>query len=61
MTARALADGLTKHMNQPVVVVNRSGAGATIGGASVAAAAPDGYTLGFFPIAAAAPEVFRFA
>ena len=61
LTARALADGLTRHMNQPVVVVNRSGAGATIGGASVATAAPDGYTLGFFPIAAAAPEVFRFA
>ena len=33
--------------------------GATIGGAAVASATPDGYTLGFFPIAAAAPEVFR--
>ena len=61
LTARALADGLTRHLNQPVVVVNRSGAGATIGGGAVASAAPDGYTLGFFPIAAAAPEVFRFA
>jgi len=61
LTARALADGLTRQMSQPVVVVNRAGAGATMGGGAVASAAPDGYTLGFFPIAAAAPEVFRFA
>jgi tripartite-type tricarboxylate transporter receptor subunit TctC len=61
LTARALADGLTKHMSQPVVVLNKVGAGATMGGGAVASAAADGYTLGFFPIAAAAPEVFRFA
>src|SRR5688572_18905887 len=60
LTARALADGLTKQMSQPVLVVNRVGAGATMGGGAVASAPPDGYTLGFFPIAAAAPEVFRF-
>ena len=61
LTARALADGLSRHLPQPAVVVNRPGAGATIGGNAVATAAPDGYTLGFFPLAAAAPEVFRFA
>lgn len=61
LTARALADSLTVHVSQPVIVVNRTGAGATIGGNAVATAAPDGYTLGFFPVAAAVPEVFRFA
>lgn len=61
LTARALADGLTKHWQVPVVVINRTGAGATIGGNVVATAAPDGYTLGFLPVAAAIPEVFRFA
>lgn len=61
LTARALADSMTGHIAHPVIVVNKTGAGATIGGAAVAAAAPDGYTLGFFPVAAAVPEVFRFA
>ena len=60
LTARALADSMSKHFPQPVVVVNKPGAGATIGGGAVASAAPDGYTLGFFPLAAAVPEVFRF-
>ena len=61
LTARALADSLTAYVSQPVVVVNKTGAGATIGGNAVATATPDGYTLGFFPVAAAVPEVFRFA
>ncbi|OGA35121.1 MAG: hypothetical protein A3G80_12975 [Betaproteobacteria bacterium RIFCSPLOWO2_12_FULL_62_13b] len=60
IVARALADGMTRHLGRPVVPVNRPGAGATIGGNVVASAAPDGYTLGFFPTAAASPEVFRF-
>lgn len=61
LTARALADSLTGYVSQPVIVINKAGAGATIGGNTVATAAPDGYTLGFFPVAAAVPEVFRFA
>jgi len=60
LTARALADSMSKHLPQPVIVLNKPGAGATIGGGAVASAAPDGYTLGFFPLAAAVPEVFRF-
>lgn len=60
LAARALADAMSQHLPQPVVVVNRPGAGATIGGNAVASAAPDGLTLGFFPLAAAVPEVFKF-
>lgn len=60
LTARALAESMSRHLSQPVVVVNRPGAGATIGGNAVATAAPDGHVLGFFPLAAAVPEVFKF-
>lgn len=45
LTARALAPALQKLWGQPVVIENRSGAGATIGTAAVANAAGDGYTL----------------
>jgi tripartite-type tricarboxylate transporter receptor subunit TctC len=60
ITARILAESMAPHLGQPVIVMNRPGAGASIGGNVVATAAPDGYTLGFFPVAAAVPEVFRF-
>lgn len=42
---RAVADKLSTHLGQPIVVINTAGAGGTIGGASVAKAEPDGYTL----------------
>lgn len=60
LSARALAESMSQRLSKPVYVVNKVGAGATIGGNTVATAAPDGYTLGFFPVAAAVPEVFRF-
>lgn len=44
--ARILASGLQEQMGQPVVVLNRTGAGGNIGGAEIARAAPDGYTIG---------------
>jgi len=43
--ARALADGMSKQLGQPVVVENHAGAGGTIGMGLTAAAAPDGYTI----------------
>lgn len=60
LAARAVAASMSEQLSQPVVVMNKTGAGATIGGNAVASAEPDGYTIGFFPIAASIPEVFRF-
>lgn len=43
--ARILADALTKHLKQPVVVNFKPGVGGQIGNSFVAKAKPDGYTL----------------
>lgn len=43
--ARVIGTKITEKLGQQVVVDNRAGAGATIGTAVVARAAPDGYTL----------------
>jgi tripartite-type tricarboxylate transporter receptor subunit TctC len=45
VTARMLADGMSKHLGQRVLVVNRPGAGGAIGYKHVAAQKPDGYSL----------------
>jgi len=45
VAARLLADGMAKNLGQPVIVVNRPGAGGAIGYRHVAAQKPDGYSL----------------
>src|SRR5882724_3551856 len=45
VTARMLADGMTRSLGQRVLVVNRPGAGGAIGYKHVAAQKPDGYSL----------------
>jgi tripartite-type tricarboxylate transporter receptor subunit TctC len=45
VTARMLAGGMEKHLNQRVLVVNRPGAGGAIGYKHVASQKPDGYAL----------------
>jgi tripartite-type tricarboxylate transporter receptor subunit TctC len=45
VTARMLADGMSRHLNQRVLVVNRPGAGGAIGYKHVLGQKPDGYSL----------------
>jgi tripartite-type tricarboxylate transporter receptor subunit TctC len=45
VTARLLADGMSRNLGQRVLVVNRPGAGGAIGYKYVAAQKPDGYSM----------------
>ena len=45
LLARALGPRLTAAWGQPVVILNRPGAGGSVGADTVAKSAPDGYTL----------------
>lgn len=48
--ARALANAASKHLGQPIVVMNKPGMAATLGPAQMAAnSPPDGYTLAVLP------------
>jgi len=45
-TTRFLGSRLADRVKQPVVIENRPGAGAAVGGTALKQSAPDGYTLG---------------
>jgi tripartite-type tricarboxylate transporter receptor subunit TctC len=45
IVGRVMAEALAKILGQPVVVLNRAGAGGTIAAAAAAKAVPDGYTI----------------
>lgn len=53
LIARTLSEPIAAALGKAVIIENRSGAGGSIGTASVVNAAPDGYTLLF----AASPEI----
>jgi tripartite-type tricarboxylate transporter receptor subunit TctC len=48
LSVRPLASAAEKHLGQPVVLVNKPGANATIGMGELARSQPDGYTIGVY-------------
>ena len=48
ISMRLLADALSRQVKVPVVVLNKPGAGGSIGHREIANAKPDGYTIGMF-------------
>ena len=48
---RAIAEGASKHLGQPITIDNKAGGGGTVGPATMAATAkPDGYTIAQIPV-----------
>ncbi|HYF19151.1 MAG TPA: tripartite tricarboxylate transporter substrate binding protein [Ramlibacter sp.] len=58
LLARLMKKYAVKHLGQDLLIVNKPGAGATIGWNEVVAAPPDGYTLGAVTSSAAIRPVF---
>ena len=50
VVSRIMLERMSKSLGQPIIVENRPGASATIGGSAVHQSPPDGYTLLFVPI-----------
>jgi len=53
LSSRAFTEAATKHIGQPIVPVNKPGAGGALGATMVMNAKPDGYTLGMIPASVA--------
>ena len=47
---RGLAEAASKHLGQPIIIDNRTGASGTLGPAVLATMKPDGYTIGQIPL-----------
>ncbi len=45
MTFRAFGDAASKHLGQPVVYINRAGAGGTLAAMAIMTSKPDGYSI----------------
>ncbi len=58
-TARMVAQKLSEHLSQPVVVENRTGAGGSIATERVATSPADGYTLLLMPASGPIDSVLR--
>jgi len=50
VTMRAVVEGMKKKFPRGIAVVNRPGAGGSIGASEVVQSKPDGYTVGLMPI-----------
>jgi tripartite-type tricarboxylate transporter receptor subunit TctC len=59
VSARVIAEGLSRRLGQTVVVESKPGAAGTIAAAQVARAAPDGYSLGYIPSGHAVAAAMR--
>src|SRR6188472_2097618 len=49
VSARVIAEGLSRRLGQQIVIEPKPGAGGTLASAQIARAAPDGYTLCWIP------------
>ena len=58
-TMRILAEQAGKDLGQQLVILNRPGAGGTIGVRAVVQAAPDGYTIGMAAVAVLTLQLLR--
>jgi tripartite-type tricarboxylate transporter receptor subunit TctC len=59
VSARLIAEGLSRRLGQQVVVESKPGAAGTLAAAQVARAKPDGYTLGYIPSGHAVAAAIR--
>ena len=57
LAARALVNPMAKVLGQPLIPLNKPGAGGFIGGGYLVNSKPDGYTVGIFANTQAIPEV----
>lgn len=60
VVARALSDGMSTRVGQPIVVDNQAGANGIVGTSSAIKAAPDGYTLLMVGVSTGASNVSAF-